>query len=259
MGTLPDWSPSPASGSSPRRQSSDGDDPSEVKLPTQIAHILQRLARHHTLITVILPECEDLFSSTILAFDRNAGILSIDELNPEEGHGLLLTQKRLQVTARLKGIAVDFETSLQTSRREDGIAIYSIAVPSMLHYHQRRAHFRAVIGAAHEVPIVLHTTHGRVIQGQVHDISPGGIGALFHQVAADEFQCGERLENCVIELPRGHTVHSPMEVCFVDPSEAPAQLRLGGRFIELTRGNEHMIARFIADLERQRLKTRPKE
>ncbi len=259
MGTLPESSPPPTSQSSRRLPASGGPDLSEVSLPTQIAHILQRLARHHALITVSLPQCEEFFSSTILALDRESGVLSIDELNPEEGHALLLARKRLRISARLKGIAVDFETTLQDVRQEDGIAIYSVALPTLLHYHQRRAHFRAVIGAAHEVPIVLQTSHGRYVEGRVHDISPGGIGALFQRVAADEFQRGERHENCVIELPRGHTVQSTLEVCFVDPSEAPAQLRLGGRFVELSRGNEHVIARFIADLERQRLKTRPKE
>ncbi len=258
MGILPKSSPPSAPRSSPKRRSSPEHDPSEVNLPTQIAHILQRLARHHTLITVSLPDCEDFFSSTILKFERDAGVLSIDELNPEHGHGLLLAQKRLRISARLKGVAVDFNTSLQNVRQENGIAIYSVAIPTMLHYHQRRAHFRAVIGPAHEVPIVLETTHGRLLEGQVHDISPGGIGARFHHVAADEVRCGERLENCAIKLPRGQTVHSALEVCFVDPSKAPAQLKVGGRFIELNRGNEHMIARFIADLERQRLKTRPR-
>ncbi len=258
MGILPESSPPSASRSSPKRRSSPEPDPSEVSLPTQIAHILQRLARHHALITVSLPDCEDAFSSTILKLERDAGILSIDELNPEEGHGLLLAQKRLRISARLKGVAVDFETALQDVRKEDGIAIYSVAIPTLLHYHQRRAHFRAVIGPAHEVPIVLETTHGRLLEGQVHDISPGGIGARFHHVAADELRCGQRLESCAIKLPRGQTVHSALEVCFVDPSEAPAELKVGGRFIELNRGNEHMIARFIADLERQRLKTRPR-
>ena len=257
MGILPESPPS-ASRSSLKRRSSPEHDPSEVSLPTQIAHILRRLARHHTLITVSLPDCEDSFSSTILEFERGANVLSIDELNPEHGHGLLLAQKRLRISARLKGVAVDFETSLQGVRQEDGIAIYSVAIPSMLHYHQRRAHFRAVIGPAQEVPIVLETTQGRLLEGQVHDISPGGIGARFHHVGADELRCGERIENCAVELPRGQAVHSALEVCFVDPSEAPAQLKVGGRFVELTRANEHTIARFIADLERQRLKTRPR-
>ena len=259
MGMLPESSPEPPSSSSRRRASSRGRDPSEVTLPTQIAHVLQRLTRHHTLITVRLPECENSFSSTILAFERATGMLAIDELNPEEGHALLLTRKALRISARLKGIAVDFETTLQEVSQEDGIAIYKVAVPSMLHYHQRRAHFRAVIGVAHEVPIILGTSQGLVIEGRVHDISPGGIGALFPQQTPDVLQCGERVDHCVIRLPRNQTVHSALEVCFVDPSEAPAQLRIGGRFIDMTRGNEHLIARFIADLERQRLKTRPKD
>ncbi len=250
MGILPN--------SSPRRASSPEPDPSEVNLPTQIAHILRRLARYHTLITVSLPDCEDSFSSTILEFERNGPVLSIDELNPEHGHELLLALKRLRISARLKGVAVDFETSLQSVREEDGIAIYSVAIPTLLHYHQRRAHFRAVIGPAHEVPIVLETSHGRRLEGQVHDISPGGIGARFRHVAAGELQCGEHLKTCAIRLPRGQTVHSALEVCFVDPSEAPAELKVGGRFVDLNRANEHMIARFIADLERQRLKTRPR-
>ncbi len=251
MGILPN--------SSPKRGSSPERDPSEVNLPTQIAHILQRLARHHTLITVSLPECEDSFSSTILKLERDAGVLCIDELNPEHGHELLLAQKRLRISARLKGVAVDFETTLQDVKKEDGIAIYSVAIPAMLHYHQRRAHFRAVIGPAYEVPVVLEMSDGRLHEGQVHDISPGGIGARFQHLAANELRCGARIENCAIKLPRGHTIHSALEVCFVDPSEAPAQLKVGGRFVELTRANEHMIARFIADLERQRLKTRPRQ
>ena len=133
MGILPETSRARARRSSPERRSFGGPVPSEVTLPTQIAHILQRLCRHHALITVSLPDCEDSFSSTILKLERDAGILSIDELNPEEGHRLLLARKRLRISARLKGVAVDFETSLRGVSQKDGIAIYSVSIPSTLH------------------------------------------------------------------------------------------------------------------------------
>ncbi len=259
MGILPERSRATAAPPSAESKSSQARDPSDVILPTQIAHILDGLSRRHALITVRLPESAEAFTSAILKLDRNAGVLLMDELNPAEGHHLLLAQKRLHVSGRLKGIAVAFETSLLQTTEEDGIAIYTVAIPPLLHYHQRRAYFRAVVGVANPVTTFLETRDGRLIEGQVHDISPGGIGARFMEVEADELQRGQRLETCMLNLPDGHTLQTALEICFVDTSGAPDQVKVGGRFINLSRGHEHAIARFIASLERQRLKTRPKD
>ncbi len=229
-----------------------------LTLPTQIAHILQELSASHTLVTVSVPGSNQLFTSSILSVDREAGEVLMDELNPREGHDLLVKKRQLRVNSRLKGVEVGFRGAVTKSHQAGGIAIYHVSLPKRLFYNQRRQYYRLVVGISPHVPVTLECAEGLLLHGQVHDISVGGIGARFTPSEDENVETGQRLENCAIELPDSGTISSALEICFVDRSSPSRQLKLGGRFLNLARADQQSISRFITSLERKRLKIRPK-
>jgi c-di-GMP-binding flagellar brake protein YcgR len=255
---MPSNSPRPATQAPDReRRARSRDDPDQISLPSQIAHILQGLSSGHELVTVAVPGSDRRFTSAILGVDLHAGTVLMDELQPREGHGLLVKTRELRVNARFHGVELTFRSSVAAVDRAGGIAIYRVALPKKLSYNQRRQHYRLVIGLTPAVSVSIEYPGG-LLQGRVHDISVGGIGARFAPADEEEMRTGDRLESCLIELPEVAIVQSPLQVCFIERRWSPCQLRLGGQFLSLSKGDEQQIARFITGLERKRLKVRPK-
>jgi len=255
---MPSNQPRPATPAPDReRRTRSRDNPDQVSLPSQIAHILQGLSSSHELVTVAVPGSDELFTSAILGVDLQGGTVLLDELNPHEGHRLLVKKRELRVNARFHGVGLGFRSSVAAVDESGGIAIYRVAFPKKLFYNQRRHYYRLVVGVTPTVSVSIEYPGG-LLQGQVHDISVGGIGARFAPEDDEEIKTGDRLDSCAIELPEVGIVQSPLQVCFIDRRLSPRQLRLGGRFLSLSKGEEQQIARFITGLERKRLKVRPK-
>lgn len=255
MGILSPRSQSSAS----ERDDSDLGNPRRIDLPEQITHILQGICNRRNLVTVRLPRCKEAFTSSILKLDRRAGMLILDELSPQEGHELLMQRKELQIDTRHHGVEVGFKTTLAGASQEGGIALYRVPIPRTLQYNQRREHYRAEVGVVLPIPIILEGVKGQAFHGQLIDISVGGIGAQFQDASEEDLADGARFAVCEIELPPGQRLRTGLEICFVSRALVSRQLRIGGRFIELNRADQHTIAKFIASLERERLRTLPRD
>ncbi len=259
MGILSPWSQSPRQSLASERDASDLDNPRRIDLPEQITHILQGICNRRNLVTVRLPGCKEPFTSALLKLDRRARMLILDELSPQEGHGLLLQHKELRIDTRHHGVEVGFKTILAGASQEGGIALYRVPIPRSLDYNQRRAHYRAEVGVVWPIPIILEGAEGQAFHGQILDISVGGIGAQFQDASETDLADGARFDVCEIELRPGQSLRTGLEICFVSRAVVSRQLRIGGRFIDLSRADQQTIARFIASLERERLRTLPRE
>ncbi len=253
MGTPSHQASTPAERSNRHRREQDD----YVTVPAQIAHVLQELSASRALVTVTVPGSDQRFTSSILRVDRDGGEVLMDELNPREGHELLIKKRQLRVNARLKGVELGFVAAVIKADPAGGIAVYHVRLPKKLYYNQRRRYYRLVVGVSPQVPVSLECAEDVSLRGEVHDISVGGIGARFTPNEHEDIKTGQRLEHCAIELPDSGIIRSALEVCFVD-RRSQHQLKLGGRFLDLTNADQQSISRFITGLERKRLKIRPK-
>jgi c-di-GMP-binding flagellar brake protein YcgR len=176
----------------------------------------------------------------------------MDEITPRKGHEKLLQHKALKAYALLKGVKVHFSVELRKTDSKDGIHYYVFSYPDFVYYAQQRTHYRVHVPGAKQKAVRLSKANGRLV-----DLSLGGVGALFPNDS--EIQEGEILSNVEIQLPDGSILYCDLEICHVVPLEAQKQSRVGARFVNVPRDQQRRLQRCITSLEREELRTLPKD
>lgn len=230
-------------------------EPQYVTQPVQVAGILRRLQEAHALVHVSMPGGHETWLSAILEVHPTQGYLMLDELTPREGHAVLMKSGRLIVTAQIQGIDISFAASLLGTGSSDGLAYYRVQIPEGIRYWQRRASYRARVSAAIVIPVSLQNGDGMVQQGELCDISAGGIGTRHKNSKGPVPLLGEVWEECRIKLPEQEVVCA-LEIRYVGQDSRNGHLRLGGRFANINRPQLKIVEAFVAHLERENLRKR---
>lgn len=224
-----------------------------VRHPSQIHRLLSDLHDSKALVTVALPDTGELFSSAVLAVKAGEkGGLLLDELNPRHGHDQLLEKRHLQVYGRLHGLSVRFDTELVSAGERQGIAFYKLRLPVEIEHGQKRAFYRVRVGLGLKVPVTLLGDSESTFDGELRDISIGGIGAVFP--TATPIDAGACIESCLIDLPGGEAVSCSLKIRHTEVDTSHQELHIGASFTELTPGQERAIQRCIHSLEREEIR-----
>ncbi len=240
----------------PSGQAATGGDQNEITSPRRILRFLDRIREGRLLLTVTIPGHKSQFSTTLLKINPEKHVLYLDELNPKKGHQLFLKVGKLRVKAMLEGVDLVFFTKLEKAGHHDGIAFYRTSIPASVRYHQRRAHHRFRIGRHLALPITVCSERlDDSIQGQLRDISLGGMGATIEH--SSSIQTGEYLSSCNLQLPDNERVTFALDVRSIQP-ENRGKLLIGAQFQELDTSNRNRLSYFIRALEREYLKHRRK-
>lgn len=212
----------------------------------RIVAILKRLQQQRALLTVTLPESDRLYTSILVNVDADAGHFLLDELDPRAGHAQLLAAKKARVHARLRGVEVNFASQLKGVDTASDAALYTMSLPGLVNYYQRRAAYRARVGMEYPVPVLLKRQNGASLTGQLEDISAGGVGVRLDDAACD-LAHGEILPDCRIALGPDHEISADIEVRSLNADA----LHLGARFLDLDKTQARMVERFVAALDRE--------
>lgn len=225
----------------------------EIGDPARILGLLRRLKESRALLSVrVSAEEEEAYNSAILEVRPEAGELLLDEIHPKKGHERFLQSGALRAQALIKGVQVGFAATLKASGIEEGIAYYHVSLPEVVHYGQRRSHYRAQIGLGLTVPVHLVFEDNRTIvtEGVLRDISVGGMSAEVKIDLPADLREGDARPTCIIMLPTGAKVCAGLEVCFAQKDKDPTRLRVGGRFVDLDPAQQKAVERFVAYLDR---------
>ena len=225
--------------------------------PIQIAALLKKVKDSRTLIQVTIAGQSTEYNSALLDIDAEHGYLLLDELTPPEGHHRLSEVRRLTAVIRLRGIDLRFSTRLQQIGGQSGIAFYRVDFPQQLHYRQRRAYYRVKLGLGLMVPFSIAHAASKALEGQIDDISVGGIRAQLSQQVP--FKLGDLVPGCTIQLPTGEKIDCEIEVRYISQDEQHRKSHLGARFVNLDRARQNTLKRFAAEAERELLRRKVKE
>ncbi len=220
--------------------------------PVRVARLLDRLAKHHSLLTVEIPGQSEVFTSSVVEVSDTHVLL--DELLPGSGHPLLLAQKKLQVTGKLEGIDIRFVSGLDTFDEQDGMVTYRVKLPARLEYRQRRSDFRAHIPISSVIRVVLLDERENIFEGELYDLSRGGAGII---LPFDEaVLVPERWYDCAIGLPGESWLFCEVEQRHWKELHAPGKHLVGAQFADLTPMQTRLIGRCISELQREQMKKR---
>lgn len=229
-------------------------EPQYITDPVQIAGILRRLQEGHALIHVSLPGGSESWLSAVIGVQQASGEVLLDELSPRDGNAALQGSGRLVVNAQIKGVDISFAANLVGTGIDEGLVFYRVALPQGVRYWQRRASYRAHVGAALTVPVTLNHSDGLVLTGELVDISPGGVGTRHKDTKGIVPLIGEVWSDCHIALPDGHEIACSLEIRNIGHEGRSAKVRIGSRFVDLDRIRLKNVEAFVAHLERENLR-----
>lgn len=228
----------------------------KVRDPQRIQVLLKRIIDERTLLTITLPGVSGHFTSAIIETDKDQGFILLDELTPQAGHNQFLKKRQLVVQARLQGVNIQFKGELLgLSHDEAGIA-YRLTYPTSLVYHQKRSHFRVKLGVATPVIVRFYPENASPIEGELTDISEGGVCALL-TISAETLKPGERFP-CSIHIDAKDVIRCDLEIrSSRDEGDRAQRQRVGFRFIDLTPQQSKQVSRMVARMQREALRKHP--
>ncbi len=225
--------------------------------PIRIYALLKRLKEERALLGVCFENHDQEYNSAILDVDLDHHRFTLDELKPKAGHRLLSQRRRCHIKGQTQGVHLEFDATIDKIGEKDGIGYYIAPNPPTLRYMQRRSSVRVPIGAAQVVPVTLCWQEQK-LEGELKDLSAGGLGARFHQSLPEELEVGQTLP-CTFRSP----VDPDEEFCceinvrLVKAEAAPHEPAfLGCQFMALTRPQQRQLERMVMTLQRQARKRR---
>lgn len=228
--------------------------PERLTTPEQIGPVLTHLLDDRKQVTVLVDGSDETYTSSILAVDEGRAILELDELNPRAGHELLAAQRRFRLQTRHKGIDIGFVAEVAAVDSSGGIAVYTVPFPDLVHYHPRRQAYRAEVDLSQRIPVFLELQTGAILQGELRDISVGGVGLELVRRPLQPLERGQTVEWCKVRLEDGREIGGNLEICFVSQPRGGQRTRIGGRFLNLRPQDNSALRQAVASLERQRIK-----
>lgn len=218
----------------------------------QIAGLLRRIRDQKVLLSVQVPGHEGLFNSLLLDVNPERNLILLDELSPRGGHELASQVRQLRVRCQCQGVELGFACAIEVGQSQRGISFYRAPLPDAVKYLQRRSSFRVRVGVNLAVPLLLPMEGAAALNGEVSDLSMGGLGADINTHV--KLSRGQIIDTCSIHLPKGESLQAVLEIRFVRPDSQRQTQHIGAAFRDLQPQQEQALRKFVAQLEREMLR-----
>ncbi len=217
----------------------------------QIIEMLQAVQEDKIVISLYFADQPGKGYASSLTKVCEGGVL-LDRVCNEAGHAQLLQKKRFKALAKYEEVSVTFDCILTGVCKENGSVQYKIVLPEKIYFPQKRTVFR-VKTQLFKLPIHIKAEGGvdsvpEVVVGRVEDISMGGIG--FTLEPSIYVRKNDVLRFCVLRLGEDKHINFDLEVRNVKSLADGRLLRVGGRFVNLSRKTAKLIRSEVIRLER---------
>lgn len=225
-----------------------------ITQPEVMTAYLQRLLQAHILLSVTIPGINRIFNSIIIDIDDEKQQLILDILHPDSGHEEVMKLKEFHVTAQHEGIKLGFKVYIKKLINESGKPAYLVDYPGTLIYHQQRAAYRAPVSMGEHVEIKVSDEKNQASQGEITDLSLGGMGLQFKIKESLPFKKGMLLPLCQFATPGKADFECSLEVRNVRQDSNNRFVHIGTHFVKLESQQQRQIQRFVVQLERDMIK-----
>lgn len=217
----------------------------------QIIGLLRRIRDQRVLLSASVPGHPGVFNSLLLEVDPERKLILLDELNPRAGHELVLQTRELRVHCQCQGIELGFACAVDIGQGRNGISFYRAALPDSINYLQRRGSYRVRVGLDLAVPLQLPFDESTLIEGELYDLSMGGLGANLETDL--RLERGQIL-NCILNLPKAEPFPVEIEIRFIRADDTKSTRRIGASFRNLQPRQQTVLRRLVTQLEREMLR-----
>ncbi|MEW5756015.1 MAG: flagellar regulator YcgR PilZN domain-containing protein [Pseudomonadota bacterium] len=215
--------------------------------------ILRRLQEMRTLLKISLHGTDQHYTSTLLSTDQAAGFIVLDEFFPEAPAGVLDVNAMLRISAQYNGASIDFNTRVLEVAATEGAMSYRASIPDSIGYHQNRSDYRVKLPYSYKIQVEIYSRKCGLLSGHLDDISISGLSIAFDDRSVMKLTEGDLLDECNIYLPDQH-LELPVEVRQLRMHPTRKHFVLHGKFARLTPGQEKLLGRELAKLQRELLR-----
>ncbi len=218
----------------------------------EILFYLHQLINDGERVSVVFNEGKETFLTVLLAIDEAQDQLIFDWGGSEETNQKLLESERNFFVCAPHGVKNQFSTGAVRETAHQGRRAFVTGLPKRYTRLQRREFFRLVLPLTRRPLCSLPQGEGKPLQLPVIDISIGGI-AMESPAATPPFEIGQRISGAVIEFKDGHSLRVELEVRNLSELQRGNKVagRIGCRFIGIGHHEEHVLQRFITDVQRE--------
>jgi c-di-GMP-binding flagellar brake protein YcgR len=197
-------------------------------------------------------ESHDSFISSILALDIEKKQLVFDELNPFQGNQQLMECHQFAVGGKIRGAKASFLITEFSAFERNGTTYYRAEYPKTIRYLQRRKGQRVPISSTMLVSFEARMFESPYfVRGSVVNVSSGGLA--INIFSTHGFSVGDKLKDCKLMLPGGHSIYFSFEIRTVKPVHSAQRLMIGGQFIKIAPDDLDKIRRLMSSVDRDRL------
>ena len=217
--------------------------------------LLRRLQTARALVSLKIGKDPSTYNSIVINADSEKGELFLDELSSTTGHKKIKKGTLINFDGRLKGVRMQFQSSVLSVEKNDRISMYRLALPKIMTYRQRRRHFRANVNDDQKLAISLPVPLKQHITGDITDLSASGFCSRFNCTDSINLQEAQAIYAAVISLPGKNQITCDIEVRSVRHYPDQGYTLIGSQFIEIQPNQQTHLERIVAMLDRNQRRT----
>lgn len=218
----------------------------------EIVFYLNQLINDGERVSVIFDDGNETVLTVLLHVDEEKNLLVFDWGGSELSNAKLLRSDRNLFVCSPHGVKNQFSTGAVRETTFKGRRAFATRLPDRYTRLQRREFFRLILPMTRRPLCSIPRGAGETLELSVVDISIGGIAAEVPGKQAP-FEPGQVLAGARIDLKNFGTLEVDLEVRNSGEVQRGGKThgRIGCNFVKLSNAKEHLLQRFITDVQRE--------
>jgi len=215
-----------------------------LRLPSQIARVLEALAARHERVTVELSGDGDQYGANLVRADPSGQFIVVTASADERANKALLARARVTFVSTPDDWHIEFVAEEPCEVMHDGVAAIRLHYPEILTVQQRRQYARHDVPAALALRCVADAGGVAPFDARIKDLGIGGISILLYSPDV-MLEPGTVLVGSRIEIPGADAVAVDLQVRYSEAItlEDGSRARCSGfRFVNAPEEIKKLIA-----------------
>ncbi|MFA5984535.1 MAG: flagellar brake protein [Methylococcaceae bacterium] len=231
------------------------DDSFYITNSVEIFSHLNFLAKKNCFITANFGEANESFITTIIDINKKTNTLYLDYAPKEYLSQQALNSPKISFRTEYEGIKVLFETTKLAKDKANGNQAFSLAIPKLLFWQERREFHRVKSPLSKDSYCKLSFPGKESVNLQLYDISLTGFAILNKSKQISQLITPPMpFDDCKLSLAETGDGSISFEVrnkVIINPDRVEPIQRIGCRFTKVSVAFEATIQRYIQQLERE--------
>jgi c-di-GMP-binding flagellar brake protein YcgR len=228
-----------------------------IQNPKQIRSYLSLLLRNKCLFCARFGANGESYITTLLCINEENNAVVLDYGSKENINNQALKAKKVTFDGEFRGIKVSFTGTALKKIIHKGDPAFSMPMPKMLFWMERREYYRVKIPLSKPSYCQLMLEGKEPINLKLHNISLSGLSMLnVSKELVGQMNPNTSFAQCKLILPEAGEHMIPFEIRYshiINPDKLHKIQKIGCKFIKITRSFEDAIQSYMQRIQREDL------